>query len=371
MVSKYLQIPTRLKNFIIFIGLWIFFTTFAKAQDLHIYNWSDFIAKDTIANFEQLTHINVTYDVYDSNEVLDGRLMAGKTGYDVVVPSDNFLARQLRVDIYQPLDKTKLPNYYHLDEKFLEMMAIHDPENRYAIPYIWQSTGIGYNVKKVRQILGENAPVDSWDLIFKPENLAKLKQCGVAFLDTASEMFPTVLNYLGKDPNSQKQADYDQATQFLKTLRDYVTYFHNSKYINDLSAGDICVAIGWSGDIQQAASAAKLAKNGVEIDYFVPKEGAIISFDALAIPKDAHNIKEAYTFLNYLLEPQVMANITNGIYFPSANKDALQYVKPDVRNNPIVYPDKDVINRLFIVKEQSPNIDRMMTRMWTRVLTGR
>lgn len=354
------------------IVVWFFFSIDVSATPptLHIYNWSDFIARDTLANFKQQTGINITYDIYDSNEILDGKLMAGNTGFDLVVPSDNFLARQLHLGLYLPLDKQKLPNYHHLDEKLLRMMAIHDPDNRYAIPYIWQSTGIGYNVEKVKQILGDNAPLDSWDLVFKAENLTKLKQCGVAFLDTPSEMFPTVLNYLAKDPNSQNPEDYQQAMQFLATLRDNVTYFHNSKYISDLSAGDICVAIGWSGDIMQAANAAKLANNGVQINYFVPKEGAIISFDVWAIPKDAKNVDLAHIFLNYLLEPKVIANNTNTIFYPNANIDSINYLLPEIKNNPAIYPSDEVIERLFIVKEQSAKIDKIMVRLWTRLLSG-
>lgn len=371
MLSKFFHCLNLLIQYSVVFLFFFLFSTSASAKDLHIYNWSDFIAPDTIANFEQQFGINVTYDVYDSNEVLDGKLMAGKTGFDLVVPSDNFLARQRHIGLYLKLDKQKLPNYQHLDKKFLQMMAIHDPGNEYSIPYIWQSTGIGYNIAKIKQILGDDAPLDSWDLVFKTDNLAKLKQCGVAFLDTPSEIFPTVLNYLGKDPNSQNPQDYEQATKFLATLRNDVTYFHNSRYISDLSSGDICVAIGWSGDMMQAANAAKLAKNGIEIGYTVPKEGAIISFDVWAIPKDAKNVEAAYTFLNYLLEPQVMANITNTIYYPSANIDAMDYLDPEVKNNPSVYPTDEVINRLFIVKEQSIKIDKVMVRLWTRLLSGK
>lgn len=355
------------------LPLFIFFPCYVMATNsslLHIYNWSDYIAPDTIANFEQKTAIKVTYDVFDSNELLDGKLMTGNTGFDLVVPSDNFLARQIKVGLYLPLDKSKLPNYKNLDPILLQMMALHDPQNTYSIPYMWQSTGIGYNIKKVQSILGDDAPLDSWDLVFNIENLKKLNECGVAFLDTPSEMYPTVLNYLGKDPNSHNPKDYEQATHFLETLRPYVTYFHNSKYITDLSGGDICVAIGWSGDMMQAYDAAIKAKQGVNIGYSIPKEGAMISFDVWAIPKDAKHINSAYQFLNYLLEPQVIANVTNYIFYPSANKEAIAFVNPNIRNNPNIYPSDEVLKRLFIVTEQSPKIDRVMVRLWTKVLSG-
>lgn len=361
----------QLKIYPIFIlFLLIFLNTSLQAKQLNFYNWSDYIAPDTIKNFQQKTGINVTYDVFDSNEVLDSKLMAGNTGFDVVMPTDSFLARQLHAHIYMPLDKDKLPNYEHLDPKFLKMMEKFDPKNLYAIPYMWQSTGIGFDVDKVKQILGENVSLDSWDLLFNEENIKKLSQCGVAFLDAPSEIFPTVLNYLGKDPNSKQVNDYYEAANLLTKIRPYITYFHSSKYINDLADGDICVAIGWSGDFFQAARAAKNAGQKKSIHYLVPKEGAIITFDALAIPNGAKNSEEAYQFLNYLLEPKVIANITNHIFYPNANKDAKQYLDNDVINNPAIYPPEDVLARLFPIKEQSPKIDRLMVRLWTKVLSG-
>lgn len=372
MYIKYRQVFRQIIYSILFSLLWSFSCiVLAEQGKLHIYNWSDFIAPDTITNFEKQSNIKVTYDVYDSNEMLDGKLMSGNTGFDLVAPTDSFLARQIQVGIYLPLDKQKLPNYHHLDDKFMQMMTIHDPDNLYAIPYLWQSTGIGYNVNKVKEILGVDVPLDSWQLIFNVENLKKLSKCGVAFLDAPSEMFPTVLNYLGKDPNSKNPQDYELATQFLEKLRPYVTYFHNSKYINDLSGGDICVAIGWSGDIMQSADVANDAGNGVEIGYIVPKEGAIITFDVWAIPKDAKNIESAYAFLNYLLDPKVMANISNYTFYPSANKNSLPYIDKEIINNPNIFPPDEVIARLFPIMEQSPKLDRLMVRLWSRMLSGK
>ena len=251
-------------------------TLAAEQKTLHVYNWSDYIAPDTVANFEKETGIKVVYDVFDSNEVLEGKLMAGSTGFDLVVPSASFLERQLTAGVFQPLDKSKLPNWKNLDPEVLKLVAKHDPDNKYAMPYLWATTGIGYNVDKVKAALGPDVKLDSWDVVLKPENLEKLKSCGVSFLDAPEEIFATVLNYLGKDPNSNKADDYTgPATDLLLKLRPNIRYFHSSQYINDLANGDICVAIGWAGDVWQAANRAKEAKNGVNVSYFIPKEGAL------------------------------------------------------------------------------------------------
>ncbi|QIQ21146.1 extracellular solute-binding protein [Zophobihabitans entericus] len=347
------------------------FMVLAKNKTLYIYNWSSYIAPDTISNFEKQTGIKVNYDVFDSNEVLESKLMAGKTGFDLVVPSDSFLDRQAQAGVFEPLDKSKLPNYSNLDENLLKMLSAHDPGNTYAIPYMWLTTGIGYNVDKVRQVLGDDAPVDSWDLVFKPENLKKLESCGVAFLDTPSEIFPTVLNYLGKDPNSQNPDDYKAATDLLLQLRPYISYFHSSKFINDIANGDICVTVGWSGDIMQGINAAKEAGNGVNVKYFIPKEGAIAYFDVFAIPKDAKNKDEAYQFLNYLMEPKVIADISNNVFYANANKESGPYLNDEIKNNPAIYPPQEVMEKLFSLQVMPPKIDRIMTRSWTRILSDK
>ncbi|CAO97223.1 spermidine/putrescine ABC transporter substrate-binding protein PotF [Erwinia tasmaniensis] len=343
----------------------------AADRTLHVYNWSDYIAPDTVADFEKQTGIKVVYDVFDSNEVLEGKLMAGNTGYDVVVPSSSFLARQLESGVFQPLDRSKLPNYKNLDADLLKKLEQHDPGNKYAIPYLWATTGIGYNVEKVKAALGKDAPVNSWDLVLKPENLAKLKSCGVSFLDAPEEIFATVLNYQGKDPNSSDAKDYSgAATDLLLKLRPSIRYFHSSQYINDLANGNTCVAIGWAGDILQAKNRALAAKNGVEIAYSIPKEGALAFFDTLAVPKDAKNVDEAWQFINYLLEPKVMANISNAVFYASGNKASLPFVDAAIRNNPGVYPPADVMAKLFILKVQEPKLDRVRTRAWTKVKSG-
>ncbi|KAB8306992.1 MULTISPECIES: spermidine/putrescine ABC transporter substrate-binding protein PotF [Rahnella] len=347
-------------------------TASAEEKTLHIYNWSDYIAPNTVPDFQKETGIKVVYDVFDSNEVLEGKLMAGSTGFDLVVPSASFLERQLAAGVFQPLDKSKLPNYKNLDPDLLKMVAQHDPGNKYAIPYLWATTGIGYNVDKVKAVLGKDAPVNSWDLVLKPENLEKLKSCGVSFLDAPAEIYATVLNYLHLDPNSTKASDYTgAANDLLLKLRPNIRYFHSSQYINDLANGDICVAIGWAGDVMQASNRAKEAKNGVNVAYSIPKEGALAFFDVFAIPADAKNLDEAYQFLNYLMEPKVIAQISNTVYYASGNKAATPLVNEDVRNNPGIYPPADVQAKLFSLKVQDPKIDRVITRSWTKVKTGK
>lgn len=343
----------------------------AEQKVLHIYNWSDYIAPDTIANFTKETGIKVIYDVFDSNEVLEGKLMAGGIGFDLVAPSASFLERQIALGVFQPLDKSKLPNAKNLDPELLKLVAHHDPDNKYAIPYMWSTTGIGYNTDKIKAVLGKDTPVDSWDFVFKPENMEKLKSCGVSFLDAPEEIFATVLNYLGKDSNSSDAQDYSgAASDLLMKLRPGIRYFHSSQYINDLANGDICVAVGWGGDIWQAASRAQEANNGVHVAYFIPKEGALAFFDVFAIPADAKNVDEAYQFLNYLLRPDVIAHISNYVYYANANQAATPLVDAAVRDNPGIYPPEDVRAKLFTLKVQSPKIDRVRTRSWTRVKSG-
>ncbi|MFC0229235.1 spermidine/putrescine ABC transporter substrate-binding protein PotF [Serratia aquatilis] len=347
-------------------------TVSAADNTLHIYNWSDYIAPDTLAKFQKETGIKVVYDVFDSNEVLEGKLMAGSTGYDLVVPSSNFLERQSKAGIFEPLDKSKIPNYKNLDPEMLQLVAHNDKDNKYGIPYMMVTTGIGYNIDKVKAVLGEDAPVNSWDLILKPENLEKLKSCGVSFLDAPSEVYASVLHYLGKDPNSTNAEDYTgAANELLMKLRPNIRYFHSSQYINDLANGDICVAIGWSGDIMQAATRAKEAKNGVNVAYSIPKEGALAYFDMFAMPADAKNKDAAYQFLNFLLKPDVIADISNHVFYANAVKDATSLVNPDVRDNPNVYPPADVRAKLYSLNVQSPKMDRVITRAWTKVRSGK
>lgn len=343
---------------------------------LNVYNWSDYIGEDTIANFEAETGIKVTYDVFDSNEVLEAKLMAGNTGYDIVVPSLTFLSRQVQAGVFQEIDKSRLSNYGNLDPAFMALLAGNDPGNAHSLPYLWGTTGIGYNVEKVKEALGEDAPTDSWALVFEPGNLAKLKGCGVAFLDTPSEIIPPVLQYLGEEPNSFDEAVIQKAVDRLQALRPHITYFHSSQFINDLANGDICVAVGWSGDIIQAqARAAEAAeanpdKPAVEVAYSIPKEGAPMWFDMLAIPKDAKNVDNAYLFLDYLMRPDVMAGIQNYVMYASANQAALPMVDEAVLNDPGIYPDEETKAKLFTLAVLPPEVDRLFTRHWTSLKTG-
>ena len=280
----------------------------ASADTVHVYNWSDYIGEQTLDDFREKHGIRVVYDVFDSNETLEGKLLAGRSGYDVVVPSDHFLARQVQAGVFQKLDRSKLPNWGNLEEHLMKQIAVNDPGNQYAVPYLWGTNGIGYNVDKVKEVLGVDV-IDSWAVLFEPENMEKLSTCGVAFLDAADEMLPAALNYMGLDPNSTNAKDYDAVVEKLSKIRPYVTYFHSSKYVTDLANGDICVAAGFSGDVLQAADRAEEAGNGVNIAYSIPQEGGNLWFDVLAIPADAGNVDEAHAFINYLLEPEGIAGL--------------------------------------------------------------
>lgn len=343
----------------------------ADSKVLHVYNWSDYIAEDTLANFEKETGIKVVYDVYDSNEVLEAKLLAGSSGYDIVVPSNPFLAKQIKAGVFQKLDKSKLPNWSNLDKDLLHALEPSDPGNQYSIPYMWGTIGIGYNVEKVKAVLGDNAPVDSWDLVFKPENIEKLKSCGVSFLDSPTEILPAALRYLGYAPDSGKADELKKAEELFLSIRPSVTYFHSSKYISDLANGNICVAIGYSGDIYQSKARAEEAKNGVEVGYNIPKEGAGSFFDMLAVPADAKNVEAAHVFLNYLMKPEVMASITNYVQFPNANAAATPLVDEALRTDPGVYPSPEVLKKIYTFPDLAPAVQRNMTRSWTKIKSGR
>jgi len=347
-------------------------TSAQAAGTVNVYNWSDYIGEDVVARFEKESGIKVVYDVFDSNEVLEGKLLAGRTGYDVVVPSIEFLGRQIQAGIFQPLQKDKLPNYKELDPALMATIAKVDPGNAYGVPYMWGTTGIGMIKDKVIAALGPDAPLDSWDLVFKPENLAKLNSCGVAFLDAPNEIFAAALHYLGKDSNSQDVKDYQgEAKALLKQLASSVTYFHSSKYIDDLAAGEICVAVGWSGDIAQAKVDAEEAKNGVDITYVIPKEGAQQFFDILAIPKDAANMDAAHAFINFLMTPAIAAENTNYIWYPNPIPASLPMINPQITGDPSIYPPPEVMSKLYVLAIKSPAVDRAMNRAWTEVKTNR
>jgi putrescine transport system substrate-binding protein len=340
------------------------------AGTVHIYNWSDYIGETTLADFQKETGIKPVYDVFDSNETLEGKLLAGRTGYDVVVPSNHFLGKQIKAGAFQKLDKSKLPNYSNLDPVLLKRLEQNDPGNLYAVPYLWGTNGIGYNVDKIKAVLGVDK-IDSWSAVFEPENIKKLQSCGVAFLDSADEMMPTVLNYMGLNANSTNPEDYKKAEAKLLAVRPYVTYFHSSKYIADLANGDICIAIGFSGDMFQARNRAAEAKKGVNIAYTIPKEGGALWFDMLAIPKDSGNVKEAHAFINYLLKPEVIAQVSDSVGYANPNPGSDKLMEQSIRTDESVYPPQAVLDKTYVSIELPPNIQRLMTRSWTKVKSGK
>ncbi len=336
---------------------------------LNVYNWSDYIAEDTIAEFEKRTGIKVNYDVFDSNEVLETKLLAGKTGYDVVVPSASFLERQIKAGVFMKLDPSKLPNLSNMDGDIMQRVALHDPGNEHSVPYLWGTTGIGYNPDKVKAALGTDT-IDSWSMIFDPANAAKLKDCGLTMLDAPAEVFDSALIYLGKDPNSESEEDLAAAEQLIMGIRPYVRYLHSSQYINDLANGEICVALGWSGDILQAQARGAEAETPVNVSYTIPKEGAIIWFDMLAVPADAPHPDNAHQFINYLMEPAVIAAVSDYVAYANGNAASFELIDEAVRTDPSVYPTPEVKAKLYPSLAESQEYSRLSNRAWTRVRTG-
>jgi len=337
---------------------------------LNIYNWSDYIAEDTIEKFEKETGIKVTYDVFDSNEVLEAKLLAGNSGYDLVVPSASFMARQIKAGVFQKLDKSKLPNLKNLDAGVMGNVANYDPGNEHAVVYLWGTTGIGYNEEKIKERLGEDAPTDSWELVFNKENAAKLEDCGISVLDAPTEMIPAAMKYLGLDPRSTSPEDFKKAADLLAEIKPHIRYFHSSQYINDLANGDICLTVGWSGDIFQARDRADEADNGVSINYVIPKEGALSWFDMLAIPADAKNAENAHKFINFVMDEQITADITNYVWFSSANTPALELIDQEILDDPGIFPPDEVKEKLWVAPVYDARTDRTVNREWTRVKTG-
>jgi putrescine transport system substrate-binding protein len=342
----------------------------ARDTQLNIYNWSDYIASDTVSNFEKQTGIKVNYDVYDSNDTLHAKLLAGNSGYDIVVPTTNYAGRQIAAGVFAPLDKTKLPNLKYLDPELMALISDADPGNRYLVPWAYQTTGLGYNVTKVKQILGPDVPLDSWDIFFNPKYISKLKRCGVSMLDAPDDGFAVALHYLGLPPDSTHPADYRRAAQLLKKIRPFITSFNSSSYLNELADDDICLAFGWSNDIKIAAHRAQQAKRNYQIEYHIPSSGAPIYFDVMAIPKDAPHKEAALKWINYIETPQVHARITNKIFAASANRAAKQYLDPLVANDLAIHPTGQMVSKLFLLKPMPPEIMRLMMRLWTGFKTG-
>jgi putrescine transport system substrate-binding protein len=343
----------------------------AQAQErvVNVLNWSDYIDDSLIAEFTEKTGIRVVYDVFDSNEILETKLLAGGSGYDIVVPTSNFLIRQIEAGVYQKLDKSKLPNLSNMWDVVTSRVVKYDPGNEYSINYMWGTVGIGYNQKKVKEALGIDK-IDSWDVFYKPENLAKLAGCGVYVLDSPTDLIPTTLKYLGLDPESKSAEDFAKVEETLMAIRPSIRKFHSSEYINALANGDICLAVGWSGDVFQARDRAAEADQGVVIDYVVPKEGAEMWFDQMAIPADAKHVAEAHEFLNYMMKPEVAAKATNYVYFANGNKASQELIEKEIMENPPIYPDEATLQKLFTVSPYDPKTQRLVTRMWTKIVTG-
>ena len=348
------------------------FGAVASAQEkvVHVYNWSDYIDESILTDFTKETGIKVVYDVFDSNDLLETKLLAGGSGYDVVVPTGPFLARQIQAGVFQKLDKSKLPNLKYMWPDISARLAKYDPGNEYAVNYMWGTTGIGYNVDKIKAALGNDVKIDSWDALFKPENAEKLKSCGINILDASDETFAIAMNYKGLDPDSKKTEDLEAGAKVYQDIRPFVKTFNASAYIDDLANGDTCITIGWSGDILQAKSRAEEANNGVTVNYVIPKEGTYMWFDNLAIPADASHVEEAHEFINYLMKPEVIAKASNYVQYANGNLESQKFLDKEVLDNPSVYPDAETTKKLFTISPYGPREQRVLNRLWTQIKTG-
>lgn len=351
------------------IGIFGILLGAAQERVVNVYNWSDYIDPQVLERFTKETGIKVRYDTFDANETLETKLLAGKSGYDVVVPTAYFLERQIKAGVFQKLDKDQIPNLSNMDPDIMQRVALHDPGNEHSVPYLWGTTGIGYNEAKVKAALGDT-PVDSWNLIFDPKQIAKIKDCGVSVLDAPDELLKITLAWMGRDPNSQKPEDLAAAEEKLLAIRPFIRKIHSSQYIEDLANGDLCVAVGWSGDILQARDRAAEAGQDTVIKYAIPKEGTIVWFDMLAIPADAKHPKNAHAFINYLMDPQVSANNSNFVNYANGNASSLPMVNDEVKNDPGIYPTPEVKAKLFPSLAYNEDFNRLMTRMWTKFRTG-
>ncbi|MEL6410065.1 MAG: polyamine ABC transporter substrate-binding protein [Pseudomonadota bacterium] len=342
----------------------------AFAEEVRVYNWSDYIDEELLTKFEEETGLKLVYDVFDSNEVLETKMLAGGSGYDVVVPSGTFLQRQISAGAFQKLDKSKLTNLGNMWDAIEERTAKYDPGNEYSINYMWGTTGIGVNTGKVAEILGDDAPVGSLELIFDPANMEKLASCGVHFLDAPTEMIPAALKYLGEDPDSHDPEVIAKAEAVLAGVRPHVQKFHSSEYINALANGDICVAFGWSGDILQSRDRAAEAENGVEIAYNAPSEGALMWFDQMAIPADAPNPEGAHIFLDFIMNKENIAAASNYVYYANGNAASQELLVEDVIGDPAVYPDEETVKNLYTTTPYPAKVQRVVTRLWTKIKSG-
>ncbi|MGD0490766.1 MAG: polyamine ABC transporter substrate-binding protein [Steroidobacteraceae bacterium] len=340
-----------------------------SGQVLNLYIWSDYLASNTLSDFEQQTGIKVNASYFDTNETLETKLLAGSSGYDVVVPTASYFERQIKAGVYLTLDKSKLPNLKNMDPDLMARVAQHDPGNAHGVIYMWGTNGVGYNEKMVKELLPD-APLDSWRLVFDPAVASKIAKCGISVLDSPAEMVRVVLSYLGRDPNSQKAEDLAAAEETLLKIRPYIRNINSSEYIEALANGDLCVAVGYNGDILQARDRARDANKGVDVKYIVPKEGSILWFDMLAIPKDAPHPDAAYAYINYIMEPKVTADITNFKRFANANAASTPYVLESVKDDPAIYPPPELRQKLAVQLADSPEQTRAITRLWQKFKTG-
>jgi putrescine transport system substrate-binding protein len=342
----------------------------AAERVVNFYNWSDYIDPSVLQAFTRETGIAVKYDTFDSNDILETKLLAGKSGFDVVVPTAYFLQRQIAAGVFQKLDKAKLPNLVHAWDEIARRLAFYDPGNQYAVNYMWGTTGIGYNAKSAAAALGENGRIDSWDVIFRPGIIAKFKDCGVHVLDSSDDVLSAALHYLGLDPNSSKPAELEKAADLVQKIRPSVRKFHSSEYLNALASGEICLVLGFSGDIKQAQKRAAEAKNGVEVRYAIPNEGAQLWFDNLAIPKDAGHVAEAHALIDYLMRPEVAAKNTNFVAYANGNVASRAYIDKAILADRGVYPDEATMAKLYTISAHDQKTQRLMNRLWTKVKTG-
>ena len=344
----------------------------AEPKVLNIYNWSDYIAEDTIKNFEKETGIKVRYDNYDNNEILHAKLVAGKTGYDIVVPGSHFAKTQIEAGLLQKMDRTKLTNWNNLDKGLLEQLAKLDPGNEYLVDWMWGFVTVGINTAKVKAALGDMPmPDNAWSLIFDPQYASKFKKCGVSVLDSASEVIPAALLYLGKPPFSKNPADYEEAAKLLKTVRPFITRFSSSGYIEEMAAGATCVVLGYAGDVNIARNRAAEAKKPFAIEALVPKTGATLFFDTMAIPKDAKNVENAHLFINYILRPEVHASLTNKVFYANPNAASLKFVKKDVAENKSIFLDAAAIKTMVAPDALPQAIRKVQTRTFTNFKAAR
>lgn len=340
-------------------------------KSLHVFNWSDYIGVNTVSEFEKKSGIKVTYDVFDSENTLQAKLSAGNSGYDIVVPASYSMARQIKAGMYQKLDKAQIPNLGNLDPVLMGKLAEIDPGNVYGVPWAWGTNGLGYNLKQVEARLGKQAPLDSWSMLFDVAKVSRLKSCGVSVLDSPADVFPVVLAYLGKEPNSTNPTDYQLAYAHLKKIRPFITRFSSSGYINELANGSLCLAYGWSGDINIAKARAEENRRPYTIRYVIPQGGAPLWFSLMGVPKDAQNRDAAMRWINFILTPQVSADITNTVYYPTGNVKSATLVDARLRNDAGVYPPASVVSSLYLIKPLPPAITQLQTRLWTKLKAER